>query len=452
MSIRRLLVANRGEIAVRIIRTCQRLGIETVLVTSAADRESMAAGLADRSVVLGPAPAFRSYLVPELVVHAAVNTGCDALHPGYGFLSERASLAQLCRDEGILFVGPDPQTIDSLGDKVQARTLAAAAGTPSVPGSGVLATVREAQEATRHTGFPALIKAAAGGGGRGMSVLNSVEEIAPVFNRLSKEAKDAFGDGSLYLERFIPKARHVEVQVVGDGHGTVVPLGLRDCSVQRRYQKVVEESGAISVPEDARQAIIDGAVALLSGLRYRGAGTVEFLHDVQAGESFFIEVNTRIQVEHPVTEETTGLDIVELQLRAAVDDPMPQVSDIAHSGHAIEFRINAEDPNADFRPSPGRITHWRVPAAPGVRVDTHCAEGTMISPYYDSMLAKLIVTGKDRPDAVARACVALDSSEVGGLATNLPLLRFIAAHPDFRDDTIHTRWLETAVADLPQTA
>jgi acetyl-CoA carboxylase biotin carboxylase subunit len=450
MSVRRVLVANRGEIAVRIIRTCQSLGLQTVLAASDVDRDSTAARMADRTVVIGPGPATRSYLDPSLVLHAARATGCDALHPGYGFLSERAELAQACLDNDIVFIGPTPATIAQLGDKVTARALAEQAGARSVPGSPALADAAAAADASARIGFPVLLKAAAGGGGRGMAVVHTGPEAAAAFDRLTREARDAFGDGTLYLERFVPMARHVEVQVVGDGNGGVLVLGLRDCSVQRRYQKVVEEAPAPALSPSAAAALVDGAVALLSRVGYRGAGTVEFLYDVARDEVYFIEVNTRIQVEHPVTEAVTGLDVVALQLAVAQNETLPSPDEVTSRGHAIEFRVNAEDPANDLRPTPGRIERWQLPSGPGVRVDTHCAAGTVISPYYDSLLAKLIVHGQDRDEAVARAAVALADFEVTGIPTNLPLLRAICAHPDFVANRVHTRWLESTLADFPE--
>lgn len=444
---RRVLVANRGEIAVRIIRTCRRLGIETVLACSAADRESLPARLADRAVVLGPAAAARSYLDHRLVAHAAVATGCDALHPGYGFLSERAALVRECDEAGVTFIGPRAETIEHLGDKLRSRDTADAVRAPRTRGSGALPSADAAVESADLIGYPVLLKAASGGGGRGMAVAHDAREVAAAFPRLSTEAKEAFGDGTLYMEAFVERARHVEVQVVGDGQGRAWSLGLRDCSVQRRYQKVVEEAPASLLEPADRDLISSGATALLASVAYRGVGTVEFLWDQDRRAASFMEVNTRIQVEHPVTEQITGLDLVELQLLVAGKEDIAGLveptsgQDLA--GHAIEFRINAEDAMNGFRPSPGRVTSWQPPAGDHVRIDTFVEEGALVSPYYDSMVAKLIVSGADRPEAVARAEAALRDFKVEGIATNIPLLQALVADPDFVANRFHTRWLET---------
>ncbi|MES1944908.1 biotin carboxylase [Salinisphaera sp. PC39] len=443
MPVKRVFVANRGEIAVRVIRAAQALGIETVLGTSAADKDGLGATLADRSVVLGPAQAARSYLDEKLIVHAAKATGCDALHPGYGFLSERPALARLCEEEGIAFVGPRPETIEALGDKLSARRIAEASDVPLVPGTPAMESAEAAREAADEIGYPVVMKATAGGGGRGMFFARGPEEITASFGKASEEARAAFGDGSLYIERFVENARHVEVQVMGDGEGKVVHFGERDCSVQRRYQKVIEEAPCTVMPEDVRADLHAAAVKLTSDLNYRNAGTVEFLYDVDRNEFYFIEVNARIQVEHPVTECISGQDLVGLQLRIAGGEGLDlEQSDIALGGHAIECRINAEDADHDFRPSPGRIKHWTPPTGENVRLDTFCREGDLIPPFYDSMIGKLIVHGSDRDDAVRRMLAALDDFTIEGLTTNLNFQRFIIGHPDFRNNAITTRWLE----------
>lgn len=447
MEITRLLVANRGEIALRIVRAARRRGIETVLAASAADRDSLAAREADRVVVIGPPPARQSYLNANLIVHAAKATGCDALHPGYGFLSERAVLARLCAEENIIFVGPMAETIDAVGDKLAARRLAEAAGVPMVPGTPALADAQAAVAAAEGLGYPVVTKASAGGGGRGMVVAADPAQLAAGFAQASAEAREAFGDGTLFLERYIQTARHVEVQMLGDGRGTVIQFGERDCSIQRRYQKMIEESPAAILPPAIRAALHAAAVALLAGIGYRNAGTVEFLYDVERRCFYFIEVNARIQVEHPVSEMVTGRDLIGLQLAvagAAAALPLSQ-QDIVVSGHAIEARIIAEDPERGFAPSPGRITRWQPPAGPGIRLDTAMHEGALVSPFYDSMIAKLIVHGADRAEAVARLDGALAAFEIGGIATNLPLLRVIASHPDFVANRVDTRWLERIV-------
>ena len=443
MALRRLLVANRGEIALRIVRAARCLGIETVLAASEADRDSLAAREADRTVVLGPAPAKRSYLDAKLVVHAAKATGCDALHPGYGFLSERAELARLCEDHGVRFVGPRAESIEAVGGKIAARELARAAGVAMTPGSGALPTVDDALRFAESVGYPVVTKASAGGGGRGMVVARDPASLKAGFERASVEAREAFGDGTLFLECYVERARHIEVQVLGDGAGGVLHFGERDCSAQRRYQKMVEEAPAAILGPETRASLHAAAVRLLSSIRYRNAGTVEFLYDVERESFWFMEVNARIQVEHPVSEAICGVDLVALQLRVAGEEPIGLTqAAINPSGHAIEVRVIAEDPDRGFAPSPGRLTAWRPPAGPGVRVDTAMHEGAMVPPYYDSMIAKLIVHGATRDEACARLAAALDEFAIEGIHTNLPLLRFIARHPDFLANRITTRWLE----------
>ena len=443
MALKRLFVANRGEIALRIVRAAQALNIETVVAVSDADRDSAAARLADRSVVLGPAQAARSYLDPRLVVHAARATGCDGLHPGYGFLSERAIMPRLCAANGIAFVGPEPEVIESLGDKIQARAMARAAGVPLVPGCDGLASAADARREADKIGYPVLIKAAAGGGGRGMVIAHNGDEAAAGFDRASAEAVAAFGDGTLFMERFVPQARHVEVQLMGDGRGQVIHFGERDCSVQRRYQKLIEEAPCAAMPEHLRAQLHASAVALAASVNYRNAGTAEFLFDIARQEFYFIEVNARIQVEHPVSEMISGFDLVQEQLRIAGGAGLSLRQDqVTLSGHAIECRINAEDTARDFLPSPGRITYWSPPQGEGVRLDSHMSEGAMIPPYYDSMIGKLIVHADTREAAIDRLDAALADFQVEGIATTIGLHREIIAHPDFRANRIHTRWLE----------
>ena len=440
---KRLFVANRGEIAVRILSAAKSIGLETVLGVSTADRNGLAAELADRVVVIGPAVPARSYLDENVTVQAAKSTGCDALHPGYGFLSERASLAQLCESEGIVFVGPRAETIEALGDKLNARQLAAASGVPLLPGTPALHSIAAACADGEEIGYPVVIKASAGGGGRGMFLAGCADDIRGGFTRASEEARSAFGNGLLYMERFIRNARHVEVQVFGDGRGKVLHFGERDCSVQRRYQKLIEESPCEILPQGARLRLHAAAVKLASDLAYRNAGTVEFLYDSDRDEFYFIEVNARIQVEHPVTELVADADLVVLQLRVALGEPLDlSQSDIELRGHAIECRINAEDPDHDFRPAPGDITSWSPPSGDGIRLDTYCREGERISPYYDSMIGKLIVQGADREEALDRLDRALGVFEIGGLRNNLVLQQFVVRHPDFQNNAISTRWLE----------
>ncbi len=451
---KRLYVANRGEIALRIIRAAQALDIETVIGVSDADRDSAGALAADRAVVLGPGPAAKSYLDPQLAVHAAKATGCDALHPGYGFLSERSVLPRLCDEHGIAFAGPEGDMIDALGDKLRARALAAAAGVPLVPGSGEIASAADARREADRLGYPVLLKAAAGGGGRGMVIAANGDEVEAGFNRASAEALAAFNDGTLFMEIFIAEARHVEVQLMGDGRGKVVHFGERDCSVQRRYQKLIEEAPCAVLPDDLRQQLHASAVSLAASVNYRNAGTAEFLYDAARRSFYFIEVNARIQVEHPVSEMITGFDLVQEQLRIAGGAGLSVTQDdVRPVGHAIECRINAEDVERGFIPVPGTVTRWNAPEGEGIRLDSHMFEGASIPPFYDSMIGKLIVHGRDRADAVERLGDALDRFEVEGIATTIPLHRRIVRHPDFIANRIHTRWLEqTILADAAAAA
>ncbi len=443
MAVKRLFVANRGEIALRILRAAQALNLETVLGVSEADRESAAARKADRVVVLGPGPASKSYLDPRLVVHAAKASGCDALHPGYGFLSERAILPRLCADHGIAFVGPQAETIEALGDKLSARAMARVAGAPLVPGSEEIASAADARREADRLGYPVLLKASAGGGGRGMVVADTPEEAEAGFHKASAEAMAAFSDGTLFMERFVPEARHVEVQLMGDGEGRVVHFGERDCSVQRRYQKLVEEAPCAAMPERVRRQLHEAAVALAASVNYRNAGTAEFLYDVAREEVYFIEVNARIQVEHPVSEMISGFDLVQEQIRIAGGAGLSVAQkDVRLEGHAIECRINAEDVGRGFIPVPGRITGWRPPEGAGIRLDSHMGEGAVVPPFYDSMIGKLIVHGKDRAEAVERLSAALEDFRIEGVPTTIDLHRRILRHPDFIANRIHTRWLE----------
>jgi acetyl-CoA carboxylase biotin carboxylase subunit len=445
MTLARVFVANRGEIAVRIVRACRALGLEAVVGFSEVDRDSAAARLADRAVCIGPARASESYLRPETIVQAALGTGCDAIHPGYGFLSENPRLAALARDEGVVFVGPPPEVIELAGDKLRARDAAARAGLPLVPG-GEVASLDDARAfADRDAGYPVLLKAAGGGGGRGIKLAHDPDELDALFGVAVAEADAAFGDPRLYVERFVAAARHVEVQIAADAHGDVVHLGERDCSVQRRYQKVIEEAPAPSLTPEQRAALTADGVAFARAIGYVNLGTVEFMVDAVTGEHFFLECNCRIQVEHPVTEAVTGRDLVAEQLRIAGGEALGFAQDdVVLDGHAVEARLTAEDVAHGFRPSPGRLERFAVPEIAGLRVDTHCADGTLIPPHYDSLMAKLIGRGPDRASAVGVLRAALDGLEVEGVATNRALLAEILGSDDFANGAVTTRWLEEA--------
>jgi acetyl-CoA carboxylase, biotin carboxylase subunit len=437
---RRIFIANRGEIALRVIRTCERLGIETVLGVSEADVNSLPARMADKVVVLGPARPGLSYLDIARVAAAARDSGADALHPGYGFLSENAGLARACADASVVFIGPEIAHLEAVGDKLAARTHAIAAGLPVVPGGPAESPEAAAAMATA-LGFPILAKAVGGGGGRGMKLVRHAGELEQIVAFAMAEAEAAFGDRRVYLERFVASGRHVEVQIVGDGTD-VVHLGDRDCSVQRRYQKVIEEAPAPALPDELRAAIREAGVRFGRHLGYRGLGTVEFLVDRQRGEFYFLEMNARIQVEHPVTEAITGLDLVALQIAVAEGSPLPlKQQDVTFTGHAFECRLNAEDWQDEFRPSPGAVTHAAFPVGSGIRVDTHIQSGASVPPFYDSLLAKVIVRGADRNDALGRLERALASCHVAGVATNLGLHVAVAADREFAAGGVDTAYL-----------
>ena len=443
MAIKRVLIANRGEIAVRIARACRKLGVETVLACSEADRASLASRMVDRIVCIGPAQAMHSYLDQDAVITAAVGAGCDALHPGYGFLSERASFRRLCDEAGVRFIGPHAEAIATMGDKLTALRLARANGVPTIPGCDALMSASDAETEARRIGLPVILKASAGGGGRGMRVVRASEEIESAFAAASAEARAAFGDGTLYMEKYIERARHIEVQVFGDTHGTIVHLGERDCSVQRRHQKLIEEAPSPVVDGPLRKSLTAAALRLAKAASYVGAGTVEFIVDLDSKAYYFLEMNTRIQVEHPVTEEITGMDLVSEQIRVAAGEPLSFLQgDVTLSGHAIECRINAEEVDAGFMPCPGAIVEWQQPDAAGVRVDTHCYPGYAIPPFYDSMIGKLIVLGEDRREAIEKTLSALDRFVIGGVQTTLPFSRAIVADDDFRRSAVTTDWLE----------
>lgn len=443
LAIKRMLIANRGEIAVRIIRACRELGIETVQVHSEADRDSLPVRLADKAVCIGRARSGETYLNGEFIVSAAITQKADAIHPGYGFLSENAAFARLCELEDLVFVGPRADVVESMGNKAMARRLAAEAGVPIIPGSpGKVQDIAEAKTIAEQVGYPVILKASAGGGGRGMRVVWNASELDVVFATASQEAKAAFGDGAIYVERYLQEVRHVEVQVMGDGEAAL-HFGERDCSVQRRNQKLAEESPSPALTQKQRDEIGSAAVRLCRHVGYTNAGTVEFVLDIRTGEFYFIEMNTRIQVEHPVTEMVASVDLVKLQIRIAAGEPLQLRQDqIRRSGHAIECRINAEDPENNFAPAPGRIERYLPAGGPGVRVDSHLFSGYQVPPYYDSLLAKIITWDATREDALARMRRALDETVIEGVKTTLPFHRALLRHPQFVNGRVHTRFVE----------
>jgi len=439
---KKILICNRGEIALRVMRTCKEMGIECVAVHAAADRESLHVKYADESVCVGKATSAESYLKVSNLIAAAEITGAEAIHPGYGFLSENADFAETVMESGFVWIGPDPDTIRRMGDKATARATAEAAGVRTVPGTGILPTVEAALAAAGTIGYPVLLKATAGGGGKGMRPAAGDVELRRAFATASSEALAAFGDAGLYMEKYLARPRHVEIQILADAHGNVVHLGERDCSVQRRHQKLIEEAPSPAVTPELRQRMGADAVKLAREVDYRSAGTVEFLLD-EDGSYYFMEMNTRIQVEHPITEFLTGVDLVQEQLRAAAGEPLSfRQEDVRFTGHAIECRINAEDPTRGFMPSPGTIGDFHAPGGLGVRVDSHLYTGYTVPPYYDSLLAKIIVHGRDRTEAIARMVRALEESVFEGVATSIPFHLAVLAQPEFRAGTITTRFLE----------
>jgi acetyl-CoA carboxylase biotin carboxylase subunit len=439
----RILIANRGEIALRVIRACHELGIEAVAVYSEADRGAPYLDLADQAICIGPAPAAESYLNRQVLIRAADVAGVQAIHPGYGFLSENAAFAEMCRDCELEFIGPSPEAMHRLGNKNQARHLAQQANVPVVPGSeGLLERDRDAVEVARRIGYPVLIKAAAGGGGRGMRVARDEKALLPGLSAARQEAESAFKDGSVYLEKYIDRPRHIEVQILGDRHGNVIHLWERDCSLQRRHQKLVEESPAPRLPDEVRLALCDSAVRLAREAGYYSAGTCEFLLD-QQNSFYFIEVNARIQVEHPVTELVTGIDLVREQIRIAAGEKLRyRQEDVVQRGHAIECRINAEDPKNNFRPSPGLIARWQPAGGPGVRLDTHVVAGYRVPPNYDSLVAKLLVHQPTRAEALACMRRALAEFVVEGIHTTIPIHREIMESAAFETGDLDTTLIE----------
>ncbi|MEI4260819.1 acetyl-CoA carboxylase biotin carboxylase subunit [Roseovarius sp. D0-M9] len=443
MSIQRLFIANRGEIAVRIVRAAQSLGIHTIQAHSEADADMLAVRMADEAVCIGPAQASKSYLDVDAVVKAAKDAGADAVHPGYGFLAESPRFARAVTDAGMIFVGPSADTIQSMGDKVSARQAAETAGVPVVPGSdGRVNDMDTAAEIAQRIGYPVMIKASAGGGGRGIRIAETPEELAKFAPQARQEAEAAFGDGGIYIEKVIREPRHIEVQILGDGTRAVHCFE-RECSLQRRRQKVWEEAPAFGLPEATRTAMCDSAVDLAEAVEYRGAGTVEYLYDARADKFYFIEMNTRIQVEHPVSEMITGLDLVALMIRICGGEDLPVTQDeIKLNGHAIEVRLNAEDPHKKFMPFPGVVGSLDLPESDGIRVDHFLYEGYQIPPFYDSLIGKLIVHAQNREAAIDKMAGALDAVKIDGLKTTIPLHKALATSPDVRAGRIHTQWLE----------
>jgi acetyl-CoA carboxylase, biotin carboxylase subunit len=442
----KVLIANRGEIALRVVRACRELGVTSVAVYSDADEEALHVRHADEAVNIGPPPAGKSYLDVEAIIEAAKETGADAVHPGYGFLAENADFAAACLDAGLVFVGPSAEAIEKMGNKSAARRLAQEADVPVVPGSEESASADEAAATAEEIGYPVMVKAAAGGGGRGIRVAENEEELRKSFQVAKREAESAFGDGSIYLEKFLAGPHHVEVQVMADHEGNIIHLYERECSMQRRRQKVLEEAPSPGISNEVRERMCDAAVRLAREAGYANAGTVEFL--VEGNDFYFIEMNTRIQVEHPVTEMLTGVDLVKEQILVASGEPLSlKQEDVPFVGHAMEFRINAEDPDQDFMPSPGEITSLEVPGGPGVRVDSAIYQGYTIPPFYDSMVGKLVVWGLDREEAINRSGRALREYRLEGIKTTIPLHLRLLEDDAFRSGEYHTGYLEELLGE-----
>ncbi len=439
---KRVLVANRGEIALRIIRACRELGVESVAVYSEADVDSMHVHLADESVCIGPASSKESYLKPDRIIAAAEITGADAIHPGYGFLSENARFAEICASSGIKFIGPSSEVISMMGDKATARATAVANGVPITPGTDIMPDAETALIEAKKIGLPVMIKATAGGGGRGMRPCFKEEEFLSLFQAASNEALAAFGNGECYLEKLVLNPHHIEFQIFGDSHGNFIHLGERDCSMQRRNQKIIEECPSPLLTPELRQRMGEASVNLIRSIGYENAGTIEYLVDEKAENFYFMEMNTRIQVEHPVTEEVMGCELIKEQIRVAAGEPLSHhVLEAFPRGHSIECRINAADPYNNFCPSPGRIDMWYAPGGKGVRVDTHVYSGYSVPPYYDSMIAKLIVTGATREIAIARMKRALSEFMIKGIKTTIPFQMEILDHPDFASGNYDIGWV-----------
>jgi acetyl-CoA carboxylase biotin carboxylase subunit len=444
----KILIANRGEIALRVIRACKELGVQTVAVYSEADRESLHVRFADDDVCIGPPPARESYLnIPRLIAAAEI-TGADAIHPGYGFLAENAEFAETCAASNITFIGPTAEQIRVMGDKASARRAMQAVGVPIVPGSpGPVEDVDEALRFANEIGFPVIIKASAGGGGKGMRVAADPDDFARAFQLARSEALSAFGNGDVYVEKYLARPRHIEFQIMGDSHGNAIHLGERDCSVQRRHQKLIEEAPSPAMTPELRQAMGDAAVRGAKAINYVGAGTIEMLLN-EDNSFYFMEMNTRIQVEHPVTEMLTGIDLVKEQIRVAAGERLSVLTTPPLRGHVIECRVNAEDPARNFQPSPGKVEVFHPPGGPGVRLDTHVYTGYSVPPYYDSLLAKLICQGQDREEAIRRMQIALESFIVEGITTTIPFLARVMHNADFQAGKVDTKFLEREGAAL----
>lgn len=445
----KILVANRGEVALRIMRAARELGVKTVAVYSTADKDTLPVAYADEAVCIGPAPAGKSYLVMSNIIAAAVTTGCEAVHPGYGFLAENADFARACADNGLVFIGPAPECIERMGNKAAARETMTACGVPTVPGSdGVVERVEDARAFADEVGYPVLIKASAGGGGKGMREVHDPADLESAYTAAKTEAAAAFGNDDVYLEKLVLRPRHIEIQVLADDFGNHVALCERDCSIQRRHQKLLEEAPSPALDDELRAAMGEAAVKAVEAVDYRNAGTIEFLLD-ESGKFYFMEMNTRVQVEHPVTEQITGTDIIKEQLRIASGEPMSCAdrAPFSPNGHAIEFRINAEDPANGFRPCPGTITRFDVPGGPGIRVESYVSAGSVISPFYDSMVAKLIVWGQDRDEALARGRRALDEFKIEGIATTIPFHKRVLDAEIFQRGEARTDFLEVAFGE-----
>jgi acetyl-CoA carboxylase biotin carboxylase subunit len=438
---KKVLITNRGEIALRVIRACRELGVTSVIVYSDADRDSLPVKMADERICIGPGPSSKSYLHVPNIISAALLTGCEAIHPGYGFLSENPSFAEICADVGLVFIGPPPAAMVQMGDKVQARIAMERAGLPMLPGTNVLRTLGEGEEAAARVGFPLMLKAAAGGGGRGIRLVRKPEEFAHVFTTAQSEVREAFHDDGLYVEKYLGRARHVEVQVFCDSHGHGVYLGERNCSTQRRHQKLVEESPSPLLPDALRREMGERSITAALAIGYRGAGTMEYLVD-EDNNFYFMEMNTRLQVEHPVTELVTSLDLVREQLMVASGEPLSVTqADVQLRGHAIEFRITAEDPDYDFRPQTGVIEEYLPPSGPGVRVDSHLYRGYEVPPHYDSLLSKLIVWAPTREQAIARGKRALEEYVLEGLPTTIPFHLRLLDNETFKAGQVYTNFL-----------